>query len=156
MDEASNLIWVVSYGANLDPYLRRRRVGDVAVEVPGVILGHRLSFDKRSYKDPTSHYANIVEAPDAECPAVAMLFSLEQISAMDIYEGSPVHYSHQNVGFRPTTGDGPTTGIAWVANPELISVEGRVTAEYLDRIRRGYAHYGLPLDKLQQALIRKG
>jgi len=154
MDEACNLIWIVSYGANLDPYLRRRRVGDVAAEVPGVLLGHRLVFEKMSYKDPSVLYANIVEAPEAECPAVAMLFTLEQISKMDICEGSPLHYSRLQVDFRPATGEGPTTGIAWVANTEWISTEGRVTAEYLDRIRRGYAHYGLPLDKLQQALIR--
>lgn len=154
MDETKNLIWIVSYGANLDPYLRRRRVGDVAAEVPGVILGHRLVFEKMSYKDPSVLYANIVEAPEAECPAVAMQFTLEQVGQMDLYEGSPVHYCHQKVDFRSTTGEGSTSGIAWVANPEWISNEGRVTAEYLDRIRRGYAHYGLPLEKLQEALVR--
>jgi len=144
--------WILSFGSNISKKRLSQRVGTIKEVKKGKILDHRLLFNKKAHNKHAS-YANLEYAKGEHCPAIAWKMTSEQITALDRYEGTPLHYLRIGIPFQEEGGEEFITQ-AYIAAPEKLVQGIPPTDDYLECIRKGYQEFDLPLSYLEEARQR--
>ena len=141
----------VAYGSNLSLARIQARIGPVGRRHPGLIEGFRLSLDKRA-AIRRNVVANIRYTGADDCPGALHHLSLEQLQAMDGFEGTPNHYLRIVLPFRLDGRSGTRLAHTWIAHPDRVTGGLPVRAEYLSHLRSGYAQFGWSEAPITRAL----
>ncbi|WP_165943485.1 gamma-glutamylcyclotransferase family protein [Roseicella aquatilis] len=127
-----------AYGSNLWHAQMRLRCPGATVAGALALPGWRLAVRR---------FALVEADPGAACPVGLWRVTGEHLGSLDRYEG-PHTYARRLVAL-------PGGGEAWIYL-ELVHRPGPPAAEYVDRLRRGYADFGFDPAPLDAALARAG
>jgi gamma-glutamylcyclotransferase len=127
-----------AYGSNLWHDQMRRRCPDARVVGHALLEGWRLVLRK---------YALIEREPTATCPVGLWQVTERDMAALDRWEG-PFTYARTQVTL-------PDGGVAWTYK-EIRIRPGPPAAEYVGRLRRGYADFGFDTAVLDAAIAQSG
>lgn len=125
-----------AYGSNMNSVRMRERHVAFTSAQSGVLLQHRLAFNKASTEIPGISYANIVHQADGVVEGVLyQLTDKQQIFKLDEFECAPYFYSREK--FWIQTKEDPVAAWVYVANAALIK-EGLKPAQwYLQHLLAG-------------------
>ncbi len=137
-----------AYGCHMDPGFLASVVG-VTLEPgwPARLPGWRLAFNKGGEGDSGEDMvANIEEAP--ACCTLGVVYRLPQqaLSALDDFEGVPVHYQRASVWLEPLGRRARQAALAYRAQPRWIVKDGSPNPRYLELLVRGARQHGLSED----------
>lgn len=127
-----------AYGSNLWHDQMRRRCPDAQVAGSLVLPGWRLVLRK---------FALIERDAAAACPAGLWRITARDLDALDGFEG-PHTYARTRIAL-------PDGGMAWTYE-EIRHRPGPPAAEYVQRLRRGYADFGFDAAPLDAAIAASG
>lgn len=91
------MIKYFAYGSNMSPSRLIERDVKYQNRQKGVLRGYRFIINKKSYKNPSIGFANIIE--DEHSIVEGVLYDVEnsEIEKLDIFEGFPKHYNRIKV-----------------------------------------------------------
>lgn len=115
-----------AYGSNMSFDRMAERIGSYTFIGVGILNGYSLVFNKRSKKDPSVGFANIVESDGW---VEGFIYSLDSIKPMDKYEGFPKHYERRKMGV--SVGGSFIECWVYIANPEMVEEGLKPTSDYL-------------------------
>jgi hypothetical protein len=127
-----------AYGSNLWHAQMAARCPSATVAGALVLPGWRLAVRK---------FALVEEDPAAGCPIGLWWVTRAHLESLDRYEG-PHTYARRLIPL-------PDGQRAWIYL-ELVHRPGPPAAEYVERLRRGYADFGFDPAPLEAALARGG
>lgn len=134
-----------AYGSNLDERQMKLRCPGAKVVGVGILHGYRLEF-----------YRHATIVPDAKKQVAGVIWSIDDKDelALDRYEGTPRYYRKADI--RVLAGDGEVyvPAMVYIMNEEHHDPAEIPTVDYLQTILRGYYSHGLPLNALDDAVIR--
>ena len=128
-----------AYGSNMNPARMQARGLLFSHAESARLPGYRLAFNKRSHCTPGVAYANVVHCSFSTVEGV--LYRLEDpgaLSIMDGFEGTPVRYSRECMGFQ--TASGPKTAWIYLANPAYVEIGLLPESSYIAHLLAGAAH----------------
>lgn len=131
-----------AYGSNLWHAQMRARCPGATVAGAISLPGWRLALRR---------FARLVPDPGAACPVGLWRVTPAHLEALDRFEG-PHCYRRQRIAL-PSPIGGATT--AWIYH-EIADRPGPPAAEYVQRLRAGYADFGFDLAPLMAALAEAG
>jgi gamma-glutamylcyclotransferase (GGCT)/AIG2-like uncharacterized protein YtfP len=132
-----------AYGSNLDPAGMARRCPDSVVAGRAVLRDWQLTF--RGVADVEPAAGCVVEGLLWTCPP-------EDMASLDRYEGVAGGFYRREL-LEVVTDHGPTVrAVVYVMNATPHDNGSLPSGGYLDSIVRGYVHFGLPVDRLREAL----
>jgi gamma-glutamylcyclotransferase len=125
-----------SYGSNMSESNLKNRGVIFSNKQKGILRGYQFIINKKSYKDPTIGFANII--PNINSFVEGVLYDVDpsEITKLDIFEGFPKHYNKISVyvnvdGFFEES-------IVYIAQKEWTSpIELKTTEEYKNKILEG-------------------
>lgn len=127
-----------AYGSNLWHDQMLRRCPQAVVAGTAMLRGWRLVLRR---------FALIERHPDAACPVGLWRVTRADLEALDRYEG-PFTYARSRITL-------PDGGVAWTYK-EIRHRPGPPAAEYVARLRSGYADFGFDTAPLDQAIAASG
>jgi hypothetical protein len=127
-----------AYGSNLWRDQMLRRCPDAEVAGAAMLPGWRLVLRR---------FALIERHPHAACPVGLWRVTQADLEALDRYEG-PFTYARSRITL-------PGGGVAWTYK-EIRHRYGPPAAEYVERLRRGYADFGFDTAPLDAAIAESG
>ena len=143
-----------AYGSNMNPARMRARGLDYRHCQAARLPGYELRFNKRSHSDPDTAYANVVPNPRSAVEGVLYCLSgqdtsVDILSLLDVYEGTPVRYSRERVAVMPRAG-GVQYCWLYVANPAFVRGGLLPRRRYLQHLLAAERHLSAPyLARLQ-------
>lgn len=139
-----------AYGCNMDPGFLAQVIGfPLERGRPARADGWRLAFNKGGEGDDgQSVVANLVE--DERCGAFGVVYRLphEALSALDAFEGVPLHYRREALWVEPLGRHARQAAVAYLGQPDWVVDEARPEKAYLNLLFRGARLHGLPLEYL--------
>ena len=125
-----------SYGSNLSSKRMSERNVDVLDKKSGILEGYKFTINKKSYKDPTLGFANIIKDDNSFVEGIIYDISDESISILDSYEGYPKHYYKEILPIK--VNNEYIDCVIYIANEKWISKnELLTTLEYKNYILDG-------------------
>jgi hypothetical protein len=123
-----------AYGSNLDQQRMKDRKIKIYTIVSAWLLNYELKFNKISKKQGA--VANIMLKAGSIVEGV--LYQIEDIKTIDIYEGYPKHYNRIQMSFNIDNKD----VLAWIyiAQPHYIKEGLKPKQEYLNHILKGKSY----------------
>ncbi|WP_417331143.1 gamma-glutamylcyclotransferase family protein [Halomonas cupida] len=129
--------WYFAYGSNMNEARVEARIGAVRRVMPGVLEGFRLSFNKASRVAGISH-ANVVSCAASRVEgALFELAEVDQILAMDPFEGYPSEYQRHWLPIRVE--HGVVEAWVYIAGPDRTAEALKPAREYLNHLLAGEA-----------------
>ena len=140
-------MYYFAYGSNLEIHQMKMRCKDSEPVTQAELPGYRLIF---------RGVADIEEAPGASVTGALYEISLNDLRALDIYEGFPTLYTRKEVF---VTIKNEYTGkeikvpvMVYQMTPKYSGSTSGPNYSYARTIEQGYRHWNLNLDKLYFAL----
>lgn len=124
-----------AYGSNMNVERVAARIGETRRALRGMLMDHRLCFDKRS-RIPGIAHANVAACQGENVEGVLFeLLDPAQIEQMDPFEGVPHDYVRQRHVIQ--TAEGGIEAWVYVALPEQTRAALKPAREYLDHLLAG-------------------
>lgn len=125
-----------AYGSNLNRAQMRRRCPGARPVLPAWLVGFRLTFRGRP---PKSGVADVQPDPLGRVPGALWRIGVDDLAALDRYEGYPYLYGRRQV--QVETAEGVHTALIYVMQPGFPPAPPH--PRYYEVIRQGYADWGL-------------
>ena len=121
-----------AYGSNLDENRMITRGVNFLSKEKGTLKGYRFIINKKSQKNPSIGFANIIRDDNYDVEGIIYEIENEDIIKLDRHEGAPTHYR------RETYTINNKECVVYIANPNWTSVsELDATVEYKNHILEG-------------------
>lgn len=128
--------WYFAYGSNMNPARMRARGLLFDAAMSAQLPGYALCFNKRAHDLPGAAYANIRHQRDGVVEGVLYrLAHADEISKMDVFEGTPIFYSRERLPIQ--TAQGIQAAWVYIANPALRGDGVLPTRAYLQHLLAG-------------------
>ena len=134
-EEEENDIWYFAYGSNMNKERLINRVGSVGVQKLGYINNYKLTFNK--IKNDKFSYANIEKSIGERVYGILYKVSMDQIYALDRYEGVPDHYIRKEMKIYDENGKDYVMAYVYVANRSKTRFGYPPTQEYMSFLLSG-------------------
>jgi hypothetical protein len=128
-----------AYGSNMNSDRMAARDLQVLSSCSGWLEGFGLRFNKRSLREETLAFANVVYAPSERVEGVLYhLATPTEIIKLDRHEGAPVRYSREL--FRVQTTASVIPAWTYIANPAVIDNSIKPARWYVEHLLAGKAY----------------
>lgn len=128
-----------AYGSNMNSDRMAARDLQVLSSCSCWLEGFGLRFNKRSLREETLAFANVVYAPSERVEGVLYhLATPTEIIKLDRHEGTPVRYSREL--FRVQTASSVIPAWTYIANPAVIDNSIKPARWYVEHLLAGKAY----------------
>jgi len=125
-----------AYGSNMSENNLKNRGVIYSKRQKGILKGYKFIINKKSYKDPTIGFANIIIDENSFVEGVLYDVKETEILKLDKFEGFPKHYYKSKVYV--DIGGFFEEAIVYIAQTEWTSItELKTTEEYRNKILEG-------------------
>lgn len=141
-------LYYFAYGSNLEMEQMQIRCGDSKPVAPAELPGYRLVF---------RGVADIEESPQDSVTGALYEITMDDLRALDIYEGFPRLYIRKEVIVTVTnehTGkEMKIPALVYQMTAKYLNSVSEPSYSYASTIERGYKHWNLNLDRFYHALL---
>jgi gamma-glutamylcyclotransferase (GGCT)/AIG2-like uncharacterized protein YtfP len=126
-----------AYGSNMSLNRMKSRNINFYNEEVGILENYKLVINKKSGKNPTKGFANIIDSENELVEGVLYQINENDLKLLDKFEGYPKHYSRKNVPIKLKNGN-IKGAIVYIAAEEWVSKNKlEIDYEYKDFILEG-------------------
>lgn len=125
-------MYYFAYGSNMNEQRMIERGVNWKSKENGVLKGYRFIINKKSQKNPSIGFANIIRDENSEVEGIIYEVTYDDILKLDGFEGYPKHYNRNFMSI------GDKECVVYFANEKWISLnELLTTEEYKNHILEG-------------------
>lgn len=134
-----------AYGSNLDEGQMKRRCPGAKVVGVGTLQGYQLELYR---------HATIVPKDKEQVPGLIWSIDERDELALDRYEGAPQYYRKADIKVLTGKGEVYVPAMVYIMNEQYHDPDEIPAAGYLQTILRGYESHELPMNALDEAVLR--